>query len=283
MKERRFEWLLGLWVLTVLLAALAIGKYLELRRVHQELRAEVDRRAEAHLAVAQETERLRPGPTGFSQEERLELMRLRNEVTQLRATAAAAREALKVASQNQAAERAQRAEIPMAEATGQEGALAREQWAFRGYATPEDALVSTLWALASGNTEIVPGTMTPSERETWEQQTSGKNDAEIEELVQRQLRGITSVQVTEQRQNSPTEVVLTVQMESQQGSRTRDVHTYLVGHEWKAQMFEFYDPLAFYRRNPELMKRYFPHLYNPNAAPPQNPGGTLPPEPSPNQ
>lgn len=28
-----------------------------------------------------------------------------------------------------------------------------------------------------------------------------------------------------------------------------------------------YDPLAFYRKNPELMKRYFPHLYQPTGGP----------------
>jgi hypothetical protein len=45
-----------------------------------------------------------------------------------------------------------------------------------------------------------------------------------------------------------------------------------------------YDPLAFYRKNPELMRRYFPHLVNQHVqqqgqvAPA---GGSLPPEPAP--
>jgi len=87
----------------------------------------------------------------------------------------------------------------------------------------------------------------------------------------------------------------------------------LVGNEWKAgapinqnrqnvavneaqnnagDAANSYDPLAFYRKNPELMKRYFPHLYRaqvdqqPDAAVQQSEqptGGTLPPEPSPNE
>ena len=34
------------------------------------------------------------------------------------------------------------------------------------------------------------------------------------------------------------------------------------------QQTESYDPLAFYRKNPELMKRYFPHLLNANGEQP---------------
>ena len=39
-----------------------------------------------------------------------------------------------------------------------------------------------------------------------------------------------------------------------------------------------YDPLAFYRRNPELMKRYFPQLYKAETA--KQPESQVPPPPA---
>ena len=83
---------------------------------------------------------------------------------------------------------------------------------------------------------------------------------------------------------------------------TKRVRMNLVGAEWKGgapinqnkqpmaanqgvaanEQGGEYDPMAFYRKNPELMRRYFPHLYQQQQQAVGGNGGTLPPEPAPN-
>jgi hypothetical protein len=108
-----------------------------------------------------------------------------------------------------------------------------------------------------------------------------------------------TLRIKGQEQVSPTEVVLDVEMER---PFTKRVRMNLVGTEWKAgapinqnrqpaapaqdvatvEESGAYDPLPFYRKNPELMKRYFPHLFQQQQQQAAGGGaGTLPPEPAP--
>src|SRR5688500_15277829 len=98
MKTAASRGLLVVCVAAVAVAALTVIKYLELRDVNHELRAENQR-----LTAAGEVPVAHPGvdgETGLGAAEKLELMRLRNEVTQLRASAQAARDAVKAALEN---------------------------------------------------------------------------------------------------------------------------------------------------------------------------------------
>ncbi|HEX7861693.1 MAG TPA: hypothetical protein VF773_15255 [Verrucomicrobiae bacterium] len=150
----------GFCFLCVIMAAGFYARKAELEREQAAMRAEIEALAQtAAAARAQQPTDDEPYQR-LTQNERMELMRLRNEVTQLRATASAARDALKAALQNR----------PI----------------------PETHLTH--------------------------------------HVVQ------------------PTEVAAN-------GEPTR-------------QEAESYDPLAFYRKNPELMKRYFPHLVNGNSQQP---------------
>ena len=212
MNARTFG-LVGLWAVTVIIAAVAIAKLHRTRALNQELRAELQAQNAAALEARRGSEQI-DRSANLTSDEKMELLRLRNEVTQLKATVAASRDAVKSALEN------------------------RDEGMRR---------------VAVADKEAPP---------------------------------------------APQEVAA-----NQQGGD--------------------YDPLAFYRKNPELMKRYFPHLYRaqmeqqpdaavqpiepqeaqpvPQSVPPElmrryfphllnqqpqagaAPGGTLPPEPAPNQ
>ncbi|MGZ8901871.1 MAG: hypothetical protein ACXW3Z_17395, partial [Limisphaerales bacterium] len=126
-------------------------------------------------------------------------------------------------------------------------------------------------------------------RRLFELRMAGKREEEVAAMLQKQMEQLKTVRIKEQRQVSPTEMALNLQT-GDENSPVHAVTMHLVGNEWKAAApftFDGYDPLSFYRRNPELMRRYFPHLVNQNVQQQQGQvapaGGSLPPEPSPNE
>ena len=215
---------------------------------------------------------------GLNQNDRLELMRLRNEVTQLRASNQAISK-LEAENGRLVAElqnlRAQ------SSSSDRQPSIERAQWNFQGYATPEAAYMSAMWALKEGQIDTVLASFTPEERQRFETDNQGKSPEEIADRLKSQIDSVSALRVAGQRQVSPTEVVLETQMSTASNKSLRRhavpqaVRIRLVGNEWKAadpidRMS--YDPLAFYRKNPELMKRYFPHLFKEGAAQEQDPG-----------
>lgn len=244
------------------LACVLMVKLSQLRNENERLRAEL---AEQRL-VAEEFARSAQGPRRLggenSQEEKLELMRLRNEVTQLRASAAAAREAVKDALENrdQAMQRVATMDPAGQMIGGTE--FPREQWSFRGFATPEDTLVSGMWALVNGELDQVVEGLSTTEKEQWRAEAAGKTEEEVKAGISREYGNVTAVTIKEERQISPTELALKVEIQAPERRSVREVRFTLEGSEWKMQsLVNTYDPLAFYRRNPELMRRYFPHLF----------------------
>jgi hypothetical protein len=341
MKDRGFGWTAGMCVGTVIVAVIALGMFFQQRRTNAQLQAELTARANGQwVAADHDTTSRAERNEGLSQAEKIELMRLRNEVTQLRTSAAAARESVKEILENRTREERVKSARQNSSADGQ-FEFRQSDLVFRGYAMPEDAYISALAAMKNGDVQTMLNSMTAEERARWEQLNEGKTPEEIQARFQKEFGAVHTIRITGEEQVSPTELVMEVEMVR---PFTKRVRMNLEGNEWKAGApinqnsqsvamanaqpptqagnpngeSEAYDPLAFYRKNPELMKRYFPHLYkadlqqqDPTAQPqeiqqgqPQQPamnpeimrryfphlqqqkvrdgqGGTLPPEPSP--
>jgi hypothetical protein len=234
MSRNGFRWILGLWALTIIVTALAIGRYLDLNRAYEALLAE-NEALQANIITVQNP----PDLSGnrLNQEDHLELQRLRAEVTQLRASAAAARDAVKAALENRYV------------ATS----LAADE------APPQEVAVNPLPAGNAQTPSADPLDFYRKNPELMRRYFPHLVKAQPQPAV-----AIDKPQDVAPQQNTATD--------NQQGT---------------------YDPLAFYRKNPELMKRYFPHLYRaeleqPQGAPgapvqsePSPAAGTLPPDPSP--
>jgi len=222
------------------------------------------------------------------QSQKRELMRLRDEVTQLRSSRDAAARAQGELAKLQAQQSRGASASTDANATAGQS-IRRDDWKFSGYATPEAAFISGMWAMKEGQSDTLLNSFTPQEKERFQAQMPEKSDAEIAQRFQKQYGNVTGVRIVGENQTAPGEVVLDVYLEGIGALKKYRMNQ--VGDEWKAggpvnqnpapnpglaaAQDPAADPLAFYRRNPELMKRYFPQLYQQE----QQKGQAQPPAP----
>jgi hypothetical protein len=245
-----------------------------LRAENEQLLARVAE-LEAALAKSNAIEKGSATVTAELQSQKRELMRLRDEVTQLRNSRdAAARAEAELARIR--ADRSNSRTVSTSASSDLGQSLPRDAWTFAGYETPQAAFLSGMWAMKEGQVETMLNSFTPEERERFQGQTQGKTDAEIAQRFQKEYGRVSGVRVVGQTEIAPGEVVLDVYLEGVGALKKYRMNQ--VGNEWKAggpinqnanvaaaqnagNDQTAYDPLAFYRRNPELMKRYFPHLF----------------------
>jgi hypothetical protein len=175
------------------------------------------------LAIAQQsinTKASEPIRTSKEDLERLqaearEVHKLRNEVSQLRT---GMKEADQLRAENQRLRGAVRA--PQAAAgTGagappatpsQEGYFAKENWAFTGYATPEAALQSVIWAMREGDTRTFLASLAPEEMARLQKEWGDKTEAQVGADTKRGTDKISGVRILESKSLSADEVVLSV-------------------------------------------------------------------------
>lgn len=166
-----------------------------------------------------------------------ELMQLRNQVTQLRSenkdiqTVRAENQQLK----NELGQR-RSASSGQAASTGANrdpavDVFPRERWTFAGYASPESALVSAIWAMKEGNPETYLNSLSPQEQERMARVWQEKTETEIAEKHRNDVSAIAGLRVLERQNISPTEVVMNVMLEGP--GRVERIRMNQVGQEWK--------------------------------------------------
>ena len=166
-----------------------------------------------------------------------EVHKLRNEVNQLRAGAKEVEQLRMENQQLRAANRQLRAApqnrgtTPGA-ATPQEGFYVKENWAFSGYATPEAALQSVVWAMREGDTRAFLGSLTPEEMDRVQKEWGTKSEAEISAHAKRGTDKINSIRILESRTLSDDEVVLNVYAAGGE-DQVQKISMKRFGAEWK--------------------------------------------------
>ena len=105
--------------------------------------------------------------------------------------------------------------------------LPRESWAFAGYADPDSALQSCLWAWSSGDPKAVVASFTPAHRAGW----GFKSDEEIAAQLARNLSHARGFRILERQNVSDSEFRLTVS----DAAETQKVGFCYkrIGSEWK--------------------------------------------------
>jgi hypothetical protein len=167
-----------------------------------------------------------------------EIVRLRGEVTNLRREKA---ELEKVRAENQkllaqAKARAQTTDpghdlsdvkIP--------GSHPREKWSFTGYADPESALQSVLWAATSSDAATILAGFTPEEIGRMQKEdTTERSEAEVAERVTKEVGKIKSFQILKNEPLSDNETVLTFFVDGPVGGeQTPKLKMQRVGNEWR--------------------------------------------------
>jgi hypothetical protein len=170
-----------------------------------------------------------------------ELMRLRNEVTQLRGgtkeTAGLKTEIDKLRQENQQLRSLQaNSANSLVQPAGPQSLAGRDQfpresWSFAGYQSPEAALVSAIWAMKEGNPTTYLNSLAPQEQERIAKAWENKNENEIASKHQSDVSSITGLKVVDRQTISPTEMVMNVFIEGP--GRFEKVQMNKIGEEWK--------------------------------------------------
>ncbi len=114
----------------------------------------------------------------------------------------------------------------------------RESWAFRGYATPESALVSLVSAAVKSDVEGFLKSLTTEQqsrvRLRWQRQGLESDEAQIRRSISNQFGPIKTIRVLNKEILSENEVILRLQMEGENGGTgTVGKKAQRTGNEWR--------------------------------------------------
>ena len=203
---------------------------------NEELRDQV-RAFQTELQMAnQQVDMSRSGSEKL-REQTAELMRLRNEVTQLRnqdkqvESLRAQNEQLKEALTQRSGQTLAPSERRESSTDLGSDVFPRERWTFAGYASPESALVSAIWAMKEGNPETYLNSLAPQEQERMAKIWQEKSESEIADKHRNDVSSIAGLRVLERQNISPTEVIMNVLLEGP--GRMEKIRMNQVGQEWK--------------------------------------------------
>jgi hypothetical protein len=167
----------------------------------------------------------------LSKEQLSELMRLRSEVGTLRNQK---NDLEKLREENRKL-RSTPNPRPPAEAATESDNFPKESWAFVGYASPESAFQSIVWALSKGDVKTMLASMAPAELARTQERWAGKSETEIADKVRAEFEKVKGFRILRKEALSDDEVVLTLYVEGinpEEGTPRMKLQR--VGNEWKS-------------------------------------------------
>jgi type II secretory pathway pseudopilin PulG len=230
------------WIVMIVLAAAAAVAVTSWVRVAQ-LRAEAAALQEQLQALQQQTTTAASDQATQQNAEleklraqSQELLRLRNEVSQLRSTAKEAEKLradnLQLRAENQQLRASAADPSPAPTAAGDaKDQFPRNSWAFSGYATPDAALISAIWAMKEGNPKTYLDSLAPEEKARMSKVWENKSEAEIAAKHQQDVSSITGMRILDRTTVAPDQVQMNVYIQG--ADRMEKVSMILVNNEWK--------------------------------------------------
>jgi cell division protein FtsB len=177
-----------------------------------------------------------PAAPATSDEDRSELLRLRNQAAQLKQVTNEMQRLRAQVQQLQAANQQIRATpaatpAPDTNAAAATGPVPRESWAFAGYATPEATLQSALFAMSQGDYQTFLASMSPEEAARMQKSFEGKTPEQIAEEGRRETAKASSFQILAKQELAPDRVMLNVFVAGE--DRAQRIMMQKIGEEWK--------------------------------------------------
>lgn len=229
----------------ILLAAVGMAAWQSvvtgrLQRENEQLRREIDVAQGEQAGKTQAETARRDEELERLKTEAREILKLRNEVSQLRQ---ASNELSRLRQQVPELEvlraenqrlRAVAASAPAAVGAPDTAAalVAKENWNFSGYGTPEAALQSVVWAMREGDPATFLAALTPEEQARVQKEWGSKSMAEVGVEGRKQVDKLKGFRVLEREQVSEDEVVLTIYAEGGEG-RSQKMTMKRVGADWR--------------------------------------------------
>lgn len=162
------------------------------------------------------------GPQSLPDDQSLELLRLRGEAGALR-------------RQTRELE-AVRAENRQAHATGSAATAdywPRSSWAFTGYANPDTALQSYLWAANKGDLKALRASATGDVRKQMDDEVGGKSETEVSISARNSIASLRSVLVLSREVQADDAVMLTASFDDRTNTHTVKLLMKKMGNDWK--------------------------------------------------
>ena len=201
-------------------------RYRKLRKLNQQLAvnvAELRKQIAAGEAVVVPIART-------DNEEQLELLRLRNQAAQLRV---ATNELRQLRTQlNKARTSTVTPGAASASASATTELFPRDTWSFAGYATPQAAFHSTMFAHSQGDHQTFLASLTGNLARDNQQELNSKTPEQFSENLRRETAKFTGYRILEVDEVSPEETVLTIYYTAAD-SDTEKVTMRKVGDEWR--------------------------------------------------
>ena len=162
-----------------------------------------------------------------------ELLRLRGEVTALRQQTADLQSALTENRQVHAPPDRSSHNTNAVNATPTADYWPRSSWAFAGYASPDAALQSSLWAANNGDVKAALAGATGQLQKSIETDLSSKSESEVSARLMDALGGVQSVRILDRAAQPDGSVLFTVSLEGLYDTRTGKLLLQQVGNDWK--------------------------------------------------
>jgi len=200
-------------------------RYANLRKLNQQLAVNVEE-LQKQLAARE------PAVASVAKtdkEEQSELLRLRNQAAQLRTATNELRQLR--AQLNQSPASAQTAAATRAFAGATAELVPRETWSFAGYATPQAAFHSTMFAHSQGDHQTFLASLTGDLARDNQKELNNKTPEQFSENLRRETAKFTGYRILEMDEVSPEETVLMIYYAGE--SDTEKVRMRKVGDEWK--------------------------------------------------
>jgi hypothetical protein len=173
-------------------------------------------------------------PRSLTEEESRELLRLRGQVGALRQQSReleTAREENRQARATLENRLASKSAAPGTTATADY--WPQDSWAFKGYATPDAALQSSLWAANNGDLKALLASATGEMQKSIAEDLKGKSEAEASIKAMDEVMGIKSIRVVNRELRSDGTVVITAELEGPTQNRTEKLVMQKIDEEWK--------------------------------------------------
>jgi len=210
----------------------------KLRAENEALRARLANMKAEGEAAARETGKQRDAEVARLKKQLEELHQLRGDVARLQGQAdeaarlRAANERLRVRASAQPTVAADGLSAPVEPLPSvQPNSFPKADWSFAGYETPENALVTAIWAMQQGTPETYLDSLAPEEQVRMAQRWQGKSEEEIAAKHQSDVTRITGITVNGREDIDADNIVMNVQIEGV--NRAEKVSMKRVDGQWK--------------------------------------------------
>jgi hypothetical protein len=176
-----------------------------------------------------------PSPPSLTDDQSRELLRLRGQLGVLRQQG---RELETAREENRLARAALESNLKSRTAAAPKAAATadywpQDSWVFKGYASADATLQSSLWAANNGDLKALLASTTGEMQKMMAEDFKGKSEAEASIRAMDEVSGMKSVRVVNREVQSDDTRVLTLEIEGRTDTQTQKLMLKKIGNEWK--------------------------------------------------